>query len=217
MCPWASHDDFSCWGALAPGEQASGVAVPRLQGTGFIVVESVSCSVLSVSLRPYRLQPGRLLCPWDSPGKNIGVDCHFLLQGIFPTRDRTQVSCIARSFFPVWVPREAPELWCTDSAAPRYVGSSWTRDWTGVSCIGREILYHSATREALEEDFNMCIQTYQPSFSDLYQAVYMILVNLKHQMKLAQRKHPRGDLKEQTLNFWHKAGTFAGRFHQQSQ
>ena len=27
-----------------------------------------------------------LLCPWSFPGKNIGVGCHFLLQGIFPTR-----------------------------------------------------------------------------------------------------------------------------------
>ena len=26
------------------------------------------------------------LCPWDSPGKNTGVGCHFLLQGIFPTQ-----------------------------------------------------------------------------------------------------------------------------------
>ena len=28
----------------------------------------------------------RLLCPWDSPGKNTGVGCHALLQGIFPTQ-----------------------------------------------------------------------------------------------------------------------------------
>ena len=28
----------------------------------------------------------RLLCPWDSPGKNTGVGCHFILQGIFPTQ-----------------------------------------------------------------------------------------------------------------------------------
>ena len=27
----------------------------------------------------------RLLCPWDSPGKNTEVGCHALLQGIFPT------------------------------------------------------------------------------------------------------------------------------------
>ena len=32
----------------------------------------------------FGLQPTRLLCPWDSPGKNTGVGCHFLLQGIFP-------------------------------------------------------------------------------------------------------------------------------------
>ena len=32
------------------------------------------------SVRPQRQQPTRLPCPWDSPGKNTGVDCHFLLQ-----------------------------------------------------------------------------------------------------------------------------------------
>ena len=47
--------------------------------------ESISCSVMSNSLQPYGLQPTRLLCPWDSPGKNTGVSCHSLLQGIFLT------------------------------------------------------------------------------------------------------------------------------------
>ena len=32
------------------------------------------------TLRPHRRQPTRLLCPWDSPGKNTGVGCHFLFQ-----------------------------------------------------------------------------------------------------------------------------------------
>ena len=31
-------------------------------------------------VRPHRQQPTRLPCPWDSPGKNTGVGCHFLLQ-----------------------------------------------------------------------------------------------------------------------------------------
>ena len=35
--------------------------------------------VVSDSVRPYRRQPTRLPCPWDSPGKNTGVGCHFLL------------------------------------------------------------------------------------------------------------------------------------------
>ena len=37
-------------------------------------------------LQPHGLYPTRLLCPWDFPGKNTGVGCHFLLQGIFPTQ-----------------------------------------------------------------------------------------------------------------------------------
>ena len=37
-------------------------------------------SVMSNSVRPHRQHPTRLLCPWDSPGKNTGVGCHFLLQ-----------------------------------------------------------------------------------------------------------------------------------------
>ena len=39
--------------------------------------------VMYDSLRPYGLQPARLLWQWDSLGKNTGVGCHFLLQGIF--------------------------------------------------------------------------------------------------------------------------------------
>ena len=35
---------------------------------------------MSDSVRPHRLQPSRLPHPWDSPGKNTGVGCHFLLQ-----------------------------------------------------------------------------------------------------------------------------------------
>ena len=38
------------------------------------------------TLRPYGLQPARLLCPWDSPGKNTGMGYHALLQGIFLTQ-----------------------------------------------------------------------------------------------------------------------------------
>ena len=35
---------------------------------------------MSDSMRPHRWQPTWLLRPWDSPGKNTGVGCHFLLQ-----------------------------------------------------------------------------------------------------------------------------------------
>ena len=40
----------------------------------------LSCSVVSDSVLSQRRQPTRLRHPWDSPGKNTGVGCHFLLQ-----------------------------------------------------------------------------------------------------------------------------------------
>ena len=46
-------------------------------------VGSCCCCVTSVasdSVRPHTRQPTRLPRPWDSPGKNTGVGCHFLLQ-----------------------------------------------------------------------------------------------------------------------------------------
>ena len=46
----------------------------------------VSCSVMSDSLQPHGLLLTRPLCPWNSPGKNTGVGCHSLLQGIIPTQ-----------------------------------------------------------------------------------------------------------------------------------
>ena len=44
------------------------------------------CSVMFDSWQPYELQPARLLCPQDFPGRNTGVGCHFLLQSIFLTQ-----------------------------------------------------------------------------------------------------------------------------------
>ena len=49
------------------------------------IYETLCCccciaSVVSNSVRPHRRQPTRIPHPWDSPGKNTGVGCHFLLQ-----------------------------------------------------------------------------------------------------------------------------------------
>ena len=45
-----------------------------------LLLPLLSRSVVSDSVRPHRRQPTRLPRPWDSPGKNTGVGCHFLLQ-----------------------------------------------------------------------------------------------------------------------------------------
>ena len=57
---------------------------PRLHSERVCVCVCV-CVCVSDSLQPHGLEPARLLCPWDSPGKNT-VGCHFFLQRIFPTQ-----------------------------------------------------------------------------------------------------------------------------------
>ena len=43
---------------------------------------------MSDSVQPHRQQPTRVPCPWDSPGKNTGVGCHFLLQSMKVKNER---------------------------------------------------------------------------------------------------------------------------------
>ena len=50
-----------------------------------ICMRTRACSIVSDSAIPW-LWPTRLLCPWNFPGKNTGVGCHFLLQRIFLTQ-----------------------------------------------------------------------------------------------------------------------------------
>ena len=64
-----------------------------------------SRSVVSDSSRPHGLQPTRLLHPWDFPAKNIEVDCHFLLQGIFLTQG-TNLCLLHCRFFTTESPEE---------------------------------------------------------------------------------------------------------------
>ena len=80
-------------------------------------------SVVSYSLWLHGLYPASLLCPWDFPGKNIGVGCHFLLQGISLTQGSNLclcVCCIAGVFFTTAPPpgsRPPPKSWPSPSPA----------------------------------------------------------------------------------------------------
>ena len=67
-------------------------------------------SVMSDSVRSYGLQPARLLCPRNSPGKNTGVGCHALLQGIFPTQELNPGLMHCRQIFFTTEPPGKPAL-----------------------------------------------------------------------------------------------------------
>ena len=72
-------------------------------------------------LQSHGLWPARLLCPWDSSGKNIGVGCRFLLQGIFRPRNQTRVSCIAGRFFTDCAEESPPASGCVTHPRTRLI------------------------------------------------------------------------------------------------
>ena len=77
---------------------------------------------MSDSVRPQRWQPTRLPRPWDSPGKNTGVGCHFLLQSM-KVKSESEVA------------QSCPTLatpWTVAHQAPPSMGFSRQEYWSGV-------------------------------------------------------------------------------------
>ena len=77
---------------------------------------------MSDSLRPHRWQPTRLRCPWDSPGKNTGVGCHFLPQ-CMKVKSESEVAQSVRLLVTPWTAAHQ---------APPSMGFSRQENWSGV-------------------------------------------------------------------------------------
>ena len=75
-----------------------------------------------LTLRPHRRQPTRLRHPWDSPGKDTGVGCHFLLQ-CMKVKSESEV---AQSCLTLATP------WTAAYQASPSMGFSRQEDWSGV-------------------------------------------------------------------------------------
>ena len=79
-------------------------------------------SVVSNSVQPHRRQPTRMPHPWDSPGKNTGVGCHFLLQ-CMKVKSESEVT------------QSCPTLatpWTAAFQVPPSMGFSRQEYWSGV-------------------------------------------------------------------------------------
>ena len=81
-------------------------------------------SVVSNSVRPHRRQPTGLPRPWDSPGKNTGVGCHFLLQCMKVESENWKGSCLVVS--------DSSRPHTAGYQAPLSMGFSRQEDWSGV-------------------------------------------------------------------------------------
>src|SRR5574340_855445 len=67
---------------------------------------------MSDSVQPLRRQPTRLPRPWDSPGKDTGVGCHFLLQCMKVKSESEVASVVSDSVRPHrWQPNKLPRPW----------------------------------------------------------------------------------------------------------
>ena len=104
--------------------------------TNFPLLSNICCccwcsviSVVSDSVRPHRWQATRLHRPWDSPGKNTGVGCHFLLQ-CMKVKSESEAAQSCQLFATPWT---------TAYQAPPSMGFSRQEYWMGCHCLLRSI------------------------------------------------------------------------------
>ena len=124
--PRVSSYDVFCWAATVPENPP--FLIRMLWVAGEVLgqrTKGVCCccfcvaSVVSDSVRPHRLQPTRFLRPWDFPGKNTGVGCHFLLQCM-----KVKVKSLSRA----WL---LATPWTAAYRAPPSIGFSRQEYWSG--------------------------------------------------------------------------------------
>ena len=99
--------------------------------------------VVPDSLWPHGLQPTRLLCLWDFPGKDTGMGCHFLLQEIFETQGsnsgplRCRQMLYRRSYLFVWKHYKPTTVWYYIASCvtriPRPTLLDLCTNWTALS------------------------------------------------------------------------------------
>ena len=159
---------------------------------------------MSDSVRPHRRQPTRLPHPWDSPGKNTGVGCHFLLQYIYMYMCM-YVCMLSGAFIYLvcWVYQVAVEVknLPANAADTRDMGSVFgSGRFPGVrtcsnllqcSCLensmdrgvwwamsmGPQRVGHSQVTEHLH--IYMCVYTHTYTHTRIYSSVYMLIPNSK--------------------------------------
>ena len=121
----------------------------------------LSFSVVSDSLQLHGLRPFRLLCPWDSLGKNTGVGCHALLQGILPTQGQHPIN---PSTFQAQLRPEGLE--------------KWTISWC------KEMQRHAAKEHGYKEGNNCCHPCKKNAKTDnKYQVILTCVLKLVYKLK----------------------------------
>ena len=120
--------------------------------------------------------PGSSVCG-DSPGKNTGVGCHALLQGIFWPRDQTHVSCIADRFFTISATQKAPVYLLLRLKNPFILFTLFLN--LGLSVFPSNSLIFC---RILPFSSDMCSTS--PSLRNFFNTLYCFLANFLEKIKL---------------------------------
>ena len=106
---------------------------------------------MSDSVRPHRQQPTRLPRPWDSPGKNTGVGCHFLLQ-CMKVKSQSEV---AQSCLTLATP------WTAAYQALPSMGFSRQKYWSGVPLPSPDLTAETTTNQLFPDSYQNPLSEWQ--------------------------------------------------------
>ena len=98
VLPYSAGNSAQCYVVAWTGAEFGGELLMLL----------FSSYIMSDSFWPHGLEPTRLLCPWDFPGKSTGVGCHCLLQRVFPIQGVTLMSLESPALAGGFVTTEPP-------------------------------------------------------------------------------------------------------------
>ena len=111
---------------------------------------------MSDSVRPHRQQPTRLHHPWDSPGKNTGVGCHFLLQCM---RVKSE-SEVAQSCLTLHVPMDCS----LPGSSVHGIFQARVLEWVAIAfSLSNAVHGLTKTQDPREEYMCVCAKSFQSS------------------------------------------------------
>ena len=115
---------------------------------------------MSDSVRPQRQQPTRLPRPWDSPGKNTGVGCHFLLQCMkVKSENEVAQSC----------PTPSDPMDCSPPGSSIHgIFQARVLEWVAIAFSYIHIIFQSLLRACCKHDALLILNTLLCIFLKLY-------------------------------------------------
>ena len=127
-----------------------------------LLLQLLSCFSCVRLCATHRQQPTRLLCPWDSPGKNTGVGCHFLLQ-CMKVKSESEVTQLCPT------PRTP---WTGANQAPPSMGFSRQEHWSGCHCLVDSVSLRMLALSQVVRGFCIIFLMFPPSILVIFEKIF---------------------------------------------